>query len=162
MNRSLLRKIGTGTYIINLFLKYVLKINRTSPVPLHYASRVSFGQNIDIQQNGDDYTFQKCLSCSPGLYIQARNGIVTHSSVNIAPGVKIISSNHDINDLKKHVSTHPIVLNADVWIGANAVILPGVEIGEGTVIGAGSVVTKNIPSHVVACGNPAKVIKILK
>lgn len=53
----------------------------------------------------------------------------------------------------------PITIGNDVWIGANATILKGVYIGDGAVIGAGSVVTKNIPEYAIAVGNPAKVIK---
>lgn len=52
-----------------------------------------------------------------------------------------------------------VTISDDVWIGANVIILPGVHIGTGSVIGAGSIVTKNIPPSVVAVGNPAKVIK---
>ena len=53
-----------------------------------------------------------------------------------------------------------IIINDDVWIGAHSVILPGVTIGKGAVIGAGSVVTSNIPEYAVAVGVPAKVIKL--
>lgn len=60
------------------------------------------------------------------------------------------------------VSTSPITINDDVWIGANAVIAAGVTIGKHCVIGAGSVVTKDVPDYSVAVGNPAKVIKTLK
>lgn len=159
MKLYFLRKIGIGTFFLNCFFKYVLRINKSAPFPMHYSSRVSFGKNIDIVEELDDKTFQKCLACSPGLYIQARNGLNVHSSVNIAPGVKIISSNHDLNNLKKHVEGKAISIGSKVWIGANAVILPEVNIGSGAIIGAGSVVTKDIPENVVACGNPAKVIK---
>ena len=60
------------------------------------------------------------------------------------------------------VSTSPITINDDVWIGANAVIATGVTIGKHFVIGTGSVVTKDVPDYSVAVGNPAKVIKTLK
>lgn len=52
-----------------------------------------------------------------------------------------------------------IIIEDDVWIGANSVILPGVTIKKGAVVGAGSVVTKDVPSYAVVCGNPARVIK---
>ena len=61
-----------------------------------------------------------------------------------------------------HVNTKPIRICNDAWIGANVIILKGVTIGEGAVIGAGSVVTKDIPAWGVAVGNPAKVVKYLK
>ncbi|MDB0601493.1 acyltransferase [Tenacibaculum maritimum] len=56
----------------------------------------------------------------------------------------------------------PIVIKDDVWIGANAIILKGITIGKGAVIGAGSVVTKDVPDYAVAVGNPAKVVKYRK
>ena len=56
-------------------------------------------------------------------------------------------------------SAKPITIKKDVWIGGNVVILPGVTIGENSVIGAGSVVTKDIPDNSVAVGNPARVIR---
>lgn len=52
-----------------------------------------------------------------------------------------------------------IIIEDDVWIGCNSVILPGVKIGTGAIIGAGSVVTKNIPANAIVCGNPAKILK---
>lgn len=59
-------------------------------------------------------------------------------------------------------SAHPIKVGSDVWFGSNVVVLPGVEIGDGAVVGAGSVVTKSVPPNTVAVGSPARVIKHLK
>ena len=53
----------------------------------------------------------------------------------------------------------PIVIGNDVWIGANAVVLPGVTIGDNVIVGAGAVVTRDIPANVVAVGNPARVLR---
>ena len=74
-------------------------------------------------------------------------------------------SGHDVgfDDVSNRINTKgsskPIVIEDDVWIGANSIILPGVRIGKGSVIGAGSVVTTEIPSMVLAAGNPARVIR---
>ena len=89
------------------------------------------------------------------------------SQVNLAQGVIISGLNHNYQDTNKPiseqgVSTNLITIQDDVWIGANAVIAAGVTIGKHCVIGAGSVVTKDIPDYSVAVGNPAKVIKKLK
>ena len=62
----------------------------------------------------------------------------------------------------RNVNSRPIVIKDDVWIGMNVIILKGVTIGEGAIVGAGSVVTKDVPAWTVVAGNPAKVVKHLK
>ena len=74
--------------------------------------------------------------------------------------------NHNFADTTKRIdeqgiSTKPVVIGDDVWIGANAVILPGVTIGRHCVVAAGAVVTKDVPDNTVVAGVPAKVIKTL-
>ncbi len=70
----------------------------------------------------------------------------------------IITSSHDLNDFST-VLAKPIIIGKNVWITSNVTILPGVTIGDNTIIGAGSIVTNDIPSNVLAAGNPCKVIK---
>jgi acetyltransferase-like isoleucine patch superfamily enzyme len=65
---------------------------------------------------------------------------------------------HDIHDLSQHVGGD-IVVGDNVWIGAGAILLPGVTIGVNSIVGAGSVVTQDIPDNKIAVGNPARVIK---
>ena len=98
--------------------------------------------------------------------IRATGGsIMIGKHCNISQHCSLVASNHSIVK-DKYISEQPwdetktgIVLGDDVWIGANSVVLPGVTIGRGAVIGAGSVVTKDIPEYAIAVGNPAKVIK---
>ncbi len=82
----------------------------------------------------------------------------------IGPNVQIYTATHPL-DHKERASgleyAKPVTIGEDVWIGGSAVICPGVSIGDRTVIGAGSVVTKDIPSDVFAAGNPCKVIRKL-
>jgi len=98
---------------------------------------------------------------SGGCYIQAVNGIFIDEGTIFAPGVKIISSNHDLTDMKKYAVTEPIRIGKHCWIGANAVILPGVQLGDRVIVGAGSVVTKSFPSACVIAGVPAHLLKEL-
>jgi len=84
--------------------------------------------------------------------------------VNLAQHVTVTGLNHNFEDVSRRideqgVSTSPIVIEDDVWIGANSVILPGVTIGKHAVIGAGSVVSHNVPPYSICLGIPAKVIK---
>lgn len=80
----------------------------------------------------------------------------------IAPGVCIACAGHSLDAGQRGMAistSKPITIEEDVWIGANAVVCGGVTIGKGSVIGAGSVVNKNVPAGVVAAGNPCRVIR---
>ena len=84
--------------------------------------------------------------------------------VNLAQSITITALNHNFEDASKRIdeqgiSTKPVVIGDDVWIGANALILPGVTIGSHCVVAAGAVVTKDVPDNCVVGGVPAKVIK---
>lgn len=83
----------------------------------------------------------------------------------ISQHVTIVCSNHGINK-NNLIINQPwdqkdnfVIISDDCWIGANSVILPGVKIGKGAVIAAGSVVTKNVPEYAIVCGNPARILK---
>jgi acetyltransferase-like isoleucine patch superfamily enzyme len=84
--------------------------------------------------------------------------------VNLAQGITVTALNHNFPDAEKRideqgVSTAPVTIEDDIWIGANATILPGVSIGQHSVVAAGAVVTKDVPPHSLVAGVPAKVIK---
>lgn len=86
--------------------------------------------------------------------------------VNLAQGITVTALNHNFSDPNKRIdeqgiSTTPVTIGDDIWIGANAVILPGVTIGNHSVIAAGAVVTKDVPPHSLAAGVPAKIIKTI-
>jgi len=82
------------------------------------------------------------------------------SNVVMGPNVKVISKNHKIENPMENDKVEDITLGNDCWIGASVVILPGVVLGDHTVVGAGSVVTKSFPEgYCVIAGNPAKKIK---
>jgi len=122
------------------------------PWPVHFTSYITSYKNI---------TFGKKTSpgSGPNQYIQAENGIIIGDNVQFAPGVQLISSNHDFNNFDKQIKSPPIVIGNNVWVGGNAIILPGINIGNNVIIGAGSIVTKDIPSNSIAVGNPCIVIK---
>lgn len=85
-------------------------------------------------------------------------------NVFIAPNVGIYTAGHPLDAERRNAGleyAYPIRIGNDVWIGGNVVILPGVSIGDGAVIGAGSVVTRDIPAHTVAVGNPCRVMRSL-
>lgn len=86
------------------------------------------------------------------------------SHVNLAQNITVTGLNHNFEDVytpidEQGVSTSPVVIEDDVWVGANAVILPGVTIGKHSVVAAGSVVSKSIPPYSVCAGIPARIMK---
>lgn len=88
--------------------------------------------------------------------------IIIGNHTLIGPRTTIITNNHAIEAKKRQegiIEIEEVIIGKNVWIGAGTIILPGVHIGDRTVIGAGSVVTSDIPSDVVAVGNPCRVIK---
>lgn len=95
--------------------------------------------------------------------VQGNVSIGNH--VMMGPEVLIYTQNHlfertDIPmDSQGFAEEKPVIIRDDVWIGARVIILPGVTIGTGSVIGAGAVVTKDIPAYSVVAGNPAKVVR---
>lgn len=99
-----------------------------------------------------------------GLHNTIIGPVIIGSHVNLAQGITVTALNHNFSDPQKRIDeqgvrTELITIEDDVWIGANAVILPGVTIGRHSVIAAGAVVTKDIPPHSLAAGIPAKIIK---
>ena len=101
-----------------------------------------------------------------GLHNTVIGPVTIGSHVNLAQGITVTALNHNFaeKDLRideQGVSTNPVTIGNDIWIGANAVILPGVTIGDHAVVAAGAVVTKDIPPHTLVAGVPAKIIKEL-
>lgn len=101
-----------------------------------------------------------------GLHNTIIGPVTIGHHVNLAQGITVTALNHNFEDAGKRideqgVSTKPVVIEDDIWIGANAVVLPGVTIGHHSVVAAGAVVTKDVPPHSLVAGVPAKIIKQL-
>ena len=131
-----LKKIGTKTWI-----------NRD--VVFEAPQKISIGDNVQINT--------RC-------WISGGGGLEIHDNTLIGPHVVIHSANHNFSDrktpiLKQGHTFKKIIIEKDVWIGANATILPGVIIREGSIIAAGAVVTKSTEQYGVYGGVPAKYIK---
>lgn len=111
-----------------------------------------YGFNIEIGEN---------FYSNHNLVILDANKVTFGNNVQIGPNCGFYTSGHptDKETRRKAEFAKPITIGNDVWIGGNVCVMPGVTIGNNTVIGAGSVVTKNIPANVVAVGNPCRVIK---
>ena len=102
-----------------------------------------------------------------GIHCTVIGPVCIGHHVNLAQGITVTALNHNFADTNRRIdeqgiSTKPVVIGDDVWIGANAVILPGVTIGRHVVVAAGAVVTKDVPDYCVVAGIPAKVVKKLE
>lgn len=102
-----------------------------------------------------------------GLHSTIIGPVTIGDNVHLAQGIVVTALNHNFQDITKRIdeqgiSTEAVTIANDVWIGANATILPGVSIGTHSVIAAGAVVTKDVPAYSVAGGVPAKIIKSIR
>lgn len=107
--------------------------------------------------------FEKNVFVNFGCTFMDRGGITVEDGALIGPQVKLITENHaEEPDMRQHVYSRPIVIKRKAWLGAGVTVLPGVTIGENAIVGAGSVVTKNVPDNTIMAGVPAKIIKSLQ
>ena len=101
-----------------------------------------------------------------GIHNTIIGPVTIGSHVNLAQGITVTALNHNFDNINESIdsqgiTTKQVIINDDVWIGANAVILPGVTIGRHSVVAAGAVVTTDVPENTVVGGVPAKIIKRL-
>lgn len=113
-------------------------------------------QNIDIGDN---------VFINAGCILHGEGGLTIGDDTLIGPYTTIWTSNHNFADARVPIreqghSCAPVKIDRDVWIGALVTIVAGVTIGEGSVVGANAVVTKDVPSFSVVAGNPARVIRL--
>lgn len=155
--RGLLSKQARRNYAVYKFFKLFFGLNKECKFPVHFTSTVIKPENIELGEG-----VEKSLLLSGNCYYQAINGIKIGANTIIAPGVKLISANHDANNLGVHLKGDPIIIGKNCWIGANAVVLPGVVLGDNTTVAAGAVVTKSFTrGNEMLMGVPA-VVKVAK
>jgi maltose O-acetyltransferase len=129
----------------------------------------SFGEGSEIRPPLQcDYGYQihigKRTFINFGAVLLDVASIIIGNDVQVGPNVQILTPTHPIEpELRriKYEAAKPIKIGNNVWLGGGVIILPGVRIGDNTVVGAGAVVTKDLPENVVAVGNPARIIRRL-
>lgn len=149
----------------------LFQLNHTMPMSTEYATvlkkifgeQIGTGSHIAPPLSGaaiDQMKIGSHVFINSNLLAMARGGITIEDDVQIAGNVSLLSNNHDPYD-RMVLTYKPIRIQKGAWIGANAVILAGVSVGKHAIVGAGAVVTKDVPDYAVVVGNPAKVIKML-
>ncbi len=127
-----------------------------------------FGQKLDevriltpfICDFGNRVTFGKGVFINHSAILSASGGIEFQDGCMAAPGLRIATINHDMNQRHTTYTYGKVTIKKNAWIGMNVTICPGVTIGEYAVVGAGAVVTKDVPDYAVVGGVPAKVIRM--
>ncbi|REL26129.1 acyltransferase [Thalassotalea euphylliae] len=132
------------------------KIFKASGQTINVNKGATFGTGVGISIGNNSSIGKDC---------QLANDVSIGDDVMMAPEVLIFSVSHETQSvetpmrLQGNKAPNPVKIGNDVWIGQRAIILPGVQIGDGAIIASGAVVTKNVENHCVVGGNPAKTIK---
>ena len=134
--KQLLGRIGSGAFIL-------------PPFACDYGYNLSIGDNVFVNFNT---VILDCASVTIG------------EGTQMGPGVQLLAADHPRDPQARRSLlelARPVSIGSNVWIGAAAVVLPGVSVGNDSIIGAGSVVTRDIPSGVVAVGSPCRIVRTL-
>ena len=129
-----------------LFGRKLDDVRILTPFICDFGNRVKFGKGVFINHSA---------------IFSASGGIEFEDGAMAAPGLKIATINHDMNERHTKYTYGKVTVKKNAWLGMNVTICPGVTIGEYAVVGAGAVVTKDVPDYAVVGGVPAKVIKYL-
>ena len=155
--KKLLHKLNVTEYVVNGNTRAIVKEllpNAHKRIYIEPPFHCDYGYNIHL---GEMVYFN--VNC----VILDSTKVTIGNNVFIGPGVHIYTAAHSTNAIerRKIEFAKPVLIGDDCWIGGATIILPGVTIGNGCTIGAGAVVTKDIPEHSLAVGNPARVIRNL-
>jgi acetyltransferase-like isoleucine patch superfamily enzyme len=136
---------------------------RNLVLPYKRGKGVRIWENVQID-GPDGLRLGDYVAINRNTTISAHGGVTLGNHVIVGPGVTLYAQNHRFEDPSKPIVEQGYVFRAvrigsNVWIGANAIVLPGVSIGDDVVIAAGAVVTKDVESGVIVGGNPARVIR---
>lgn len=147
-----------------------IKVKRTARIKCNSGGEIQIGSNTEILDYALLLTYggsikigERC-SINPFCVIYGHGGVVIGNDVLIAAHTVIIPSNHNFDDTSRTImsqgnTSKGIIIEDDVWIGSGCKILDGVTIGKGSVIGAGSVVTRSIEPFSIAVGVPARIVR---
>lgn len=165
------RSHGTGSFALNDFKKIGKNEIFEDGVLVFHPENISIGDDVYIGHNTvlEGYYKNEMIIgdhtwIGQGCFLHSAGGIEIGKAAGLAPMVRIITSAHKEYDLSKplifcDLEFGKVIIEDGCDIGVGTVILPGVKIGEGSIVGAGSVVTADIEPYTVVAGNPAKVLR---
>lgn len=134
----------------SFFYRFVSKVDLNPSASLHTGVKIlGPGKKLSIGEN---------TVVNPSVVLDARGGLTIGCNVSLSREVFILTLSHDYNTSNFELVPGTVNIADNVWIGVRAIIMPGVNIGKGAVVAAGSVVTKNVSDFEVVAGVPAKVI----
>ncbi|MBN1972687.1 MAG: hypothetical protein JW787_03555 [Sedimentisphaerales bacterium] len=149
------------------FFKFIRPVRRCITRKLFKRA----GKNINIEKGayfGDGSQIEISDNSGIGINCRVCGNVTIGNNVMMGPDVIILTRKHEFEKTdipmieQGRAPEMPVTIGDDVWIGTRSIILPGVSIGTGAIIGAGSIVTKDVPDYAIACGNPAQVKKYRK
>ena len=153
---------GTGfaVWAVNAVFQRILRIDADCPYGKHFSTRILHARGLTIE---DDCSYvRRSLAVSGGCYLNAADGLWIGKGTIWSANVAIISQDHAIDDFREAPATGGIRIGRGCWIGFGAVILPGVVLGDYTVVGANADVTRSFEQgRVVIAGAPASVVRQL-
>ena len=132
-------------YLEELFGRKLDDVRILTPFICDFGNRVKFGKGVFLNHSA---------------ILSASGGIEFEDGVMVAPGVRIATINHDLNNRHTLYTYGKVTIKKNAWLGMNVTVCPGVTIGRYAVVGAGAVVTKDVPDYAVVAGVPAKVIRM--
>lgn len=136
---------GYMQYLEELFGRDLSDVRILTPFICDFGNRVKFGKGVFINHSA---------------ILSASGGIEFEDGVMAAPGLRIATINHDMNNRHTLYTYGKVTVKKNAWLGMNVTICPGVTIGQYAVVGAGAVVTKDVPDYAVVGGVPAKIIRM--
>lgn len=136
---------GYVKYLEELFGRSLNDVRILTPFECDFGNRVKFGKGVFINHSA---------------ILSASGGIEFEDGVMAAPGLRIATINHDMNHRHTIYTYGKVTVKKNAWLGMNVTLCPGVTIGRYAVVGAGAVVTKDVPDYAVVGGVPARLIRM--
>lgn len=159
-------------FFVGMFLEYLphapfanrLKSTLMSLCGAHIGKRAKLFNGIQVDRF-NHLTIGDDVSIGKGVLILAAGGVKIGDRTMIGPGSKLLSAGHVVPEGRAPMRftgtfLKKITIEKDAWIGANVIILPGIKVGEGAIVGAGAVVTKDVPPFAIMGGAPARIIRL--